>query len=281
MKNLELSTPIVSVEWLADHINDPNLIVLDATIAKVTQPKNDIAEVQIPGARFFDIKKVFSDLTSGVPNMLATPEQFEKGCSALGITNTHTLIIYDRLGIYSSPRAWWMFMTMGFTNVAVLDGGLPAWIQAGLPTEKLSASSSDPNGSFQSKYKENLVCNLQDVQAAMNATDTLILDARSAGRFNATAPEPRADLRGGHIPGSKSLPYTQVLSNNHFLPKAELKIIFDKLDVRHKKLIFTCGSGITACIILLAAHISGHENLSVYDGSWSEWGLPNGLPIAQ
>ena len=274
--------PLVSVSWLKNNLDNPNLIILDATIKKVTSDdKTSISNKIIPKARFFDIKGIFSDKETNVPNMLPSPEVFEQGCQSLGIQHNSQIVVYDQLGIYSSPRVWWMFKAMGFHNVAVLDGGLPAWIDANYPLEDLNSYTDIPyeKGNFKAAFKPNHVVSQEDVYAIMHNPDVLILDARSHGRFIGTEPEPRQDLKSGHIPGSISLPYTEVLVDGKMKSVEELKSIFTALDIGNKKLIFSCGSGITACIILLAAEISGYSNLSVYDGSWSEWGLIEGLPI--
>ena len=274
--------PLVSVSWLNINLDNPNLIILDATIKKVTSDdKTSISNKIIPKARFFNIKSIFSDKETNVPNMLPSPEVFEQGCQSLGIQHNSQIVVYDQLGIYSSPRVWWMFKAMGFHNVAVLDGGLPAWIDANYPLEDLNSYTDIPyeKGNFKAAFKPNHVVSQEDVYAIMHNPDVLILDARSHGRFIGTEPEPRQDLKSGHIPGSISLPYTEVLVDGKMKSVEELKSIFTALDIGNKKLIFSCGSGITACIILLAAEISGYSNLSVYDGSWSEWGLIEGLPI--
>ena len=274
--------PLVSISWLKNNLDNLNLIILDATIKKVTSDdKTAVINKAIPGARFFDIKGMFSDKETNVPNMLPAPEVFEQGCQSLGIQHNSQIVVYDQLGIYSSPRVWWMFKAMGFHNVAVLDGGLPAWIDANYPLEDLNsyADIQYEKGNFKAAFKPNLVVSQEDVYSIMHNPDVLILDARSHGRFIGTEPEPRQDLKSGHIPGSISLPYTEVLVNGKMKSVEELKSIFTALDIGNKKLIFSCGSGITACIILLAAEIAGYSNLSVYDGSWSEWGLIEGLPI--
>ena len=274
--------PLVSISWLKNNLDNPNLIILDATIKKVTSDdKTAVINKTIPGARFFDIKGMFSDKETNVPNMLPAPEVFEQGCQSLGIQHNSQIVVYDQLGIYSSPRVWWMFKAMGFHNVAVLDGGLPAWIDANYPLEDLNsyADIQYEKGNFKAAFKPNLVVSQEDVYSIMHNPDVLILDARSHGRFIGTEPEPRQDLKSGHIPGSISLPYTEVLVDGKMKSVEELKSIFTALDIGNKKLIFSCGSGITACIILLAAEIAGYSNLSVYDGSWSEWGLIEGLPI--
>lgn len=276
-----LDTPLVSVAWLSKNFENPDLIILDATIPKVAGSKpKDILISQIKGARFFDIKGRFSDKETNIPNMLPSPKIFAQNCSELGLTNNHAVIVYDQLGMYSSARVWWMFKIMGYDNVAVLDGGLPTWQEANLPVEPFDPESKSAfKGNFEAHFRPELVVDKDDIFSQIHNQNTLIIDARSEGRFNAVEPEPRADLKGGHIPNSKSLHYAKVFRDNKMLPVGELKEIFKNFDIEHKKLIFTCGSGITACIILLAAELIGYKNVSVYDGSWSEWGQLDGAPI--
>ncbi|MEW7289467.1 sulfurtransferase [Aquimarina sp. 2304DJ70-9] len=282
MKPLKFTQPLVSVSWLSEHLDHPDLIVLDATIKKVTSTKEaKSANLQIKNARFFDIKKAFSDTTTDIPNMLPTPEAFSEACRNIGISNHHKIVVYDQLGIYSSPRVWWMFKTMGHENIAVLDGGLPAWKGANMPCETMDNSSNPTErGDFKAMFDQDLTTDSKSILAEMNNKNTLILDARSPGRFTAQEPEPRASLKGGHIPNSMNLHYTKIVRDGHLLPVGELKEVLDDFNIENKKLIFTCGSGITACIIMLAANLAGYDNVSVYDGSWSEWGQLDGVPIA-
>ncbi len=280
MKELEINTPLVTTSWLQDHINHPDLIILDATIKKVaSKDGEDISDLKIKNARFFDIKKTFSDKSTDIPNMLPSAKDFEKACRNLGINSSHKIVVYDKLGIYSSPRVWWMFKTMGYEQIAVLDGGLPAWQQADLPCEAATNENNYPQGNFKAAYQPKLVVNSEKVLNSINNNNILILDARSPGRFTAQEPEPRDDLKGGHIPNSMNLHYAQVQHDGKMLPTNELKEILADFNIDNKKLIFTCGSGITACIIMLAAELAGYNNVSVYDGSWSEWGQLNGVPI--
>jgi len=280
MTALQLPTPIVSIDWLSKQLDHPNLIILDASIKKVTSSK-ELAnkDLQISGARFFDIKKSFSDPDTALPNMLPSSEHFIENCKKLGIHTDSKIVIYDTIGIYSSPRAWWMFTTMGFDNVAILDGGFPAWVQSGLPTEKTRTTQDYPLGNLKINDRSKYIVDAKNILFEMNSSESVILDARSHGRFIGVAPEPRSDLKSGHIPNSISLPYTEVLRDGKMLPKEDLIKLFDDFDIENKKLIFSCGSGITACIILVAAKLSGYTNLWIYDGSWSEWGQLEGVPI--
>ncbi len=280
MKELEINTPLVTTSWLQNYINHPDLIILDATIKKVaSKGGEDISNLKIKNSRFFDIKKTFSDKSTDIPNMLPSAKDFEEACRNRGINSNHKIVVYDKLGIYSSPRVWWMFKTMGYKQVAVLDGGFPAWQQADLPCETATDENKYPRGNFNAAYQPKLVVNSEKVLNSINNNNILILDARSPGRFEAQEPEPRDDLKGGHIPNSMNLHYARVQHNGKMLSTNELKEILADFNIENKKLIFTCGSGITACIIMLAAELAGYNNVSVYDGSWSEWGQLNGVPI--
>lgn len=281
MNTLEITTPLVSVNWLSKHLDHPDLIILDATIKKITSQDDDKnSSLNIKNARFFDIKHAFSNTATDIPNMLPTPEAFSESCRALGISFHHKIVIYDKLGIYSSPRVWWMFKTMGHNNVAVLDGGLPSWQKEGLPCEsEEDRVKITEKGNFEATLFPSLIRDADTIINTINNNDILILDARSPGRFMGTEPEPRESLKGGHIPNSMNLHYTKVLNNGKMLSVPELLEILKPFSIENKKLIFTCGSGITACIIMLASELAGYHNVSIYDGSWSEWGQLDNVPI--
>jgi thiosulfate/3-mercaptopyruvate sulfurtransferase len=277
---LQIEKPLVSVNWLYQHKDATNLIVLDGTIPKVTQQKDkiNIEETQIPTARFFDIKKIFSIQDAAFPNTALESEDFESEARKLGINKDSCIVVYDTHGIYSSARVWWLFKTMGFYNISVLDGGLPAWKKANYPIEKKQTHHFD-FGDFEAKYQSEKIINSEVVLKTITNTSKQITDARSSGRFNATEPEPRKEIRGGHIPTSNSLPYSVLLNNSELKSKDELEQLFQKINPENKELVFSCGSGITACVLALGAEIAGYNEISVYDGSWTEWGSLPYLPI--
>ena len=279
-KSLQIDTPLVSVNWLFQHKEATNLVVLNATLPKVTVKKSEpqIEEYQIPNARFFDLKKVFSVQGASFPNTVQSADEFENAAQELGIDKDACIIVYDEHGIYSSPRVWWLFQNFGFDNIAVLDGGFPAWKTANYSIEKKEEQEYSL-GNFEVISKENNLIDTDTVLNALENNSKQIIDARSAGRFYGTAPEPRKEVRSGHIPNSKSLPYPEVVTNGALKSAGELKTLFSNVNPENKELIFSCGSGITACVLALGATIAGYEKLAVYDGSWTEWGSLKHLPI--
>ena len=266
-----ISKEIVSAEWLHDHINDPDLIVLNATIPKVDQVGDTLADNQIPNGVFFDLKNTFSDTSAPFPNTVPNEEQFQREARNIGINKNSFIVIYDELGMYSSPRAWYLFKAFGHDNVAVLDGGLPAWLQKGYATEKIK-DKKGLKGNIEASYRPQYFIDLEALQKLDTNEGKVILDARSSARFRCEVPEPRKGLRSGTIPGSKNLPFTELMENGLLKPEKELNDIFENVSNKDGHLIMSCGSGITACILALGAFVSGRENISVYDGSWTEYG---------
>ncbi len=266
---------IVSSQWLVDQLVNPDLIILDASpVSTKSGLITEYPNIQIKGAVKFDIKKDFTDKKSGLPNMLPSASDFEKGCQTLGITNQSLIVVYDNLGIYTSPRVWWMFKTMGFDTIAVLDGGLPAWVASGFPTEKIKSQIPKTiKRTFKTNYRNHLVVDKDFIKKNITTKTHLLIDARSTGRFFGTQPDPREGLPSGSIPNSVNLPYTEVLSGGKIKSKTELKTLFSKFEDIDKPLIFTCGSGITACIVMLAAEQVLDIPKAIYDGSWTEWAL--------
>ena len=271
---------LVSCDWLMAQCNDPHLILLDATMKK--RPNGEaIAEPEqkIIGALPFNFDTEICDLSTCLPHMLPTPEAFEKAVQALGIEQDSVVVIYDAMGIFSAPRAWWMFKIMGFQQVYVLNGGLPAWIEKAYPTQ-ISYSEASYEGDFKVKFNPEGVVSAAQMLELVNSNSRQIIDARSEARFYGREPEPRTELKGGHIPGSYCLPFDQLLERGVYRSISELKQAFQKrLVTPQKKLVFSCGSGVTACILALAADEIGLTDYAVYDGSWSEWGLGDSFPI--
>lgn len=269
-----LPTPLVSVEWLFENIQNPNLVVLDASLKKTanySQVQIPLETVLIPQSRYFDIEESFSDRNSDLPHMMISQELFTIEAQKLGINRDSLIVVYDNVGIYSSPRAWWMLKAMGHHDVAILDGGLPAWLEKKYQSTHQHANHL-PEGDFKAEPQQEYFCNKANVQIALKAKDAIVFDARSEGRFNGTEPEPRPGVRAGHIPGSVNVPFQRVLNGNFVKPLNELKSMFNQKENTQAKLILTCGSGVTACILALAATIAGYQSITVYDGSWSEWG---------
>jgi len=268
---LKINNPIVSVTWLKEHLKAPDLVILDASIPKVTGGDSSISEVQIPSARFFDLKNKFSDVSAPFPTTFPSAEQFAKSAQELGINKDSAIVIYDDKGIYSSPRAWWLFKAFGHHNVAVLDGGLPAWKNANLEVERKQHYEGHL-GNFQARYRPELMKYFEDIKKESLDERHIIIDARSERRFKGLDPEPRVGLRSGTIPNSVNLPFEDLLNENLFRSKEELEFIFKRFANQDDNLTFSCGSGITACVLALGAEMSGYKNISVYDGSWTEWG---------
>lgn len=274
MSKIVISEPVVSVEWLHSNLNAENLIVLDASIKKVGGDNNSSkSELQIPKALFFDLKETFSDVSAPFPTTFPSEKQFTLGTQNLGINSDSAIVIYDDKGIYSSARAWWLFKAMGHNNVAVLNGGLPEWINAGYKTE-LKCESKLSNGNFEANYNPECMKFFDDVKQASLSKSHTIIDARSEARFKSLEAEPRLGLRSGTIPNSLNLPFEDLLEDYQLLSKDLIETKFDSLANKEKEeaIIFSCGSGITACVLALGAELSGYKNISVYDGSWTEWG---------
>ncbi len=272
MEILAFKKPYVSVTWVHEHLKATNLVILDTSIPKVTDTsEKNVSSLKIPGTRFFDIKHKFSRTDAPFPNTFPSEGQFTREARRLGINSNSALVIYDDKGLYSSPRAWWMFRAMGHKNVAVLDGGLPLWEAAGYETEEYSPYPGD-SGNFTAHYDGISFVDFEMVKTSMEANTHRLIDARSEERFTGMVPEPRKGLRSGTIPGSSNLPYTALLNNGRLKKESELMALFREKITEQDRCVFSCGSGITACVLALGATLAGYKNLAVYDGSWTEWG---------
>lgn len=268
---------IVTVDWLKGHLKDEGLILLDASMAATADGKtSEYDSMTIPGARIFDLKGAFSDKLSPFPNTMPGEEQFQKGARELGINEDSKIVVFDNMGVYSSPRVWWMFKTMGHEDVSVLDGGLPEWVKKGNSMESKKEGKYE-EGNFTARMNPSNWISYEQVCENVDQNSFTIVDARSKGRFEGTAKEPRKHLKSGHIPHSVNVPFEMVLDDGKFRSESELKDVFKNTNEDNKELVFSCGSGLTACIILLANRIAGGESEKVYDGSWTEWAELQGL----
>ena len=266
-KLLLLHTALVDADWLLENLENDNVIILDATINKCI----DRSSERIPKARFFDIKKNFSAINAPFPSTLPSLVKFQKEARLLGVNTDSILVVYDDKGIYSSARAWWLFKTFGFKNVAVLDGGLPEWKLKGLEVVAYT-DETYANGNFEAYLNSELMTDFEGVTEFSKQPAALIIDARSEARFKCLVDEPRVGLRRGTIPNSKNLPYTDLFDGHILKSKTELSEIFNTLVGEKVQLVFSCGSGITACILALVATLCNYNNVIVYDGSWTEYG---------
>ncbi|WP_299013352.1 sulfurtransferase [uncultured Photobacterium sp.] len=283
MSSALLPCSLVSVQWLAEYLNTPDVVVLDASWflpGSDRNPQQEWREKRIPGARYFDFDNKIAAPDTELPHMLPSAELFSHAVSELGIKQHDTIVVYDSQGMFSAPRVWWMFRAMGHDSVAVLDGGLPAWEKAELGFESGTAEQPDMTD-YQATYQSQWVIDADELNLRLAAQDTVVLDARSASRFYGTQPEPRQGVRSGHMPNAKSLPFSQLIQDGYFLDVEQLSKRFDALTEPDQKLIFSCGSGVTACILALAAELTGRSQLTVYDGSWSEWGRKLKYPVVR
>lgn len=278
MSEIVLKDPLVNAEWLFEHLDSSNLIVLDASLPKAGQGEDSLCDDLIQGARFMDLKNKWAKNNARFPNTMLDQGDFESSARRLGINNSSALVIYDQHGIYSSARGWYMFRAMGHENVAVLDGGLPAWKQSGYPVSPKRIYSGEM-GDFKAHFNPEYFVNHSHVLNATEDSSIRILDARAHDRFLGEVAEPRAGLRSGHIPNSESLPFSELQENGSMKNKPALDNYFKAGTGKNQKLVFSCGSGITACVLALGAELSGRSDYSVYDGSWTEWGSLPELPV--
>ena len=273
---------IVETDWLAAHLDAPDLVVLDGSLHLPTAKRNAREEYKaahIPGAYFFDIDAV-SDKSNSLPHMLPSPVQFSSMMRKMGIGDGARIVAYDSEGLYSAARVWWMFRAMGHEDVAVLDGGLKKWKAEGRSLEDMEPPARTPRH-FTARFNASLVRDRDDVRALIGHARVQIVDARAAERFEGKAVEPRPGLRSGHIPSARSLPFGRLLQPDGTLrPMPELRKLFSQAGVDiDRPVVASCGSGVTAGVIAFALAQLGHPDAAVYDGSWSEWGADTSLPI--
>lgn len=276
-----LPTPLISAQQLSERLSDPALLILDASYFMPAMARDGAAEWQqqrIAKAQHFDFDTKICDPDAEYPHTMPSPELFSETVQALGVNQDSQIVVYDSLGLFASPRVWWMFRAMGHEQVTILDGGMPAWLAAGFSLTT-TAPETPKRGNFIANYQPGLICDTEIVLTALQDDSTQVLDARSEGRFSGREAEPREGLRSGHMPGAKNLPFTDLLDNGSMRPVEELKARLAAVASPDQQLIFSCGSGVTACHLALAATLSGYPHLSVYDGSWSEWGARPELPI--
>ena len=273
---------LVSTDWLAAHMKDPDLRILDASTYLPGVDRDGRTEydaVHIPWARFFDIDDV-SDGRSDLPHMVPPIEKFMSRVRAMGVGDGHQIVVYDGSGLFSAARVWWLFRLMGQNNIAVLDGGLPKWIAEGREVEDLAPVIRDRHMTV--RFQNQMVRDVTQVSSASKLGTSQIVDARAAARFRGEAPEPREGLRSGHIPNSRNVPFTDLLNDDKTMKTPDqTRAIFESAGVDLKKpIITTCGSGVTAAVLGLALERMGHDMWSLYDGSWTEWGMFPTVPVA-
>ncbi|MCZ9167543.1 3-mercaptopyruvate sulfurtransferase [Escherichia albertii] len=275
------TTWFVGADWLAEHIDDPEIQIIDARMAPPGQEDRNVVQEylhgHIPGAVFFDIEAL-SDQTSPLPHMLPRPETFAVAMRELGVNQDKHLIVYDEGNLFSAPRAWWMLRTFGVERVSILGGGLAGWQRDDLLLEEGPMELQE--GEFNATFTPEAVVKVTDVLLASHEKTAQIIDARPAARFNAEVDEPRAGLRRGHIPGALNVPWTELVREGELKTTDELDAIFFSRGVSYDKpIIVSCGSGVTAAVVLLALATLDVPNVKLYDGAWSEWGARTDLPV--
>jgi thiosulfate/3-mercaptopyruvate sulfurtransferase len=273
---------LVSTEWLAKHLDAPDVRIVDASFylpAQKREPKAEFAKQHIPDAVFFDIDEI-ADKSNPLPHMLPSPEQFAEQAAKLGLGTGNKIVVYDTTPMTGACRVWWMFRVMGYTDVAILDGGLPKWMAEGRPVT--DAATVTREKAFKAKLDSTLVRSIDDVRSLLDTKKEQVVDARAANRFRGEVPEARAHLRIGHMPGAFNLPYTDLIDpkSGTMRSQAELKAAIAKSGIDpSKKVTASCGSGVTACVVALGLYLTGAPDAAIYDGSWTEWAGRTDTPI--
>lgn len=275
-----MSQALISVEELSAILQQPELMLLDASMQNpLPGTKNVVGQEAIPGSLRFDLEQVFSDPDAAFPHTRLSSEMFESHARALGVRSDSSIVVYDNMGIYSAPRAWWMLRAMGHNNVRVLNGGLPAWKKAGLDTAEHCTKQDD--GDFVASPVAELFIDAPELAQSLGESRLQIVDARSSARFYGKEPEPRAGVRSGHIPGAQCLHYRELTQGGLLQSDKVLEQLFAERNIeKDATVVFSCGSGITACIQALAAFQLGYQHIRVFDGSWAQWGATHSLPVA-
>lgn len=276
-----MTDPLVTTAWLADHLGDADLRIVDASWFLPAEGRNgraEYAERHIPGAVFFDIDAI-ADLSTDLPHMLPTPEAFADAVGALGLSRDGVIVAYDSWGVRAAARVWWALRVMGFDNVRVLDGGLKVWLAEGQAVE--AGVISAPRVQVEPMFRPELVRDVETVKALLASGEAQLLDARGAARFRGEAPEPRAGLRGGHMPGALNTPFDSLIEPDGRMKSAEeTQDIFEASGLNlTKPIVTTCGSGVTASVLALGLARLGRWDVPVYDGSWTEWGGRTDTPV--